>query len=659
MTDAIVPKPLPSAATPGATSIQTSLTQRAFWVSTTVYAGLVALCALAGYWLMFSQFAVYDDEGFFDYSLHLFSTGHALYTQVFSDYGPFYYEVFGALFAILGHTVTTDSGRLIQLVLWIATTLAMGLIAHRLSGRLAIGVAALATTFVLLTGSTSEPMHASMLNDFLLTVLVGTAAFGMQRRTSATLMVIGALTGALLLTKINIGGYAIVAVAFAAVLAGGWLGRWRAARVVVIIALVLVGPVVMIGKLGDGWAENYALLAALSAGSVALVAVPARLSYAPGDGSGTWALWLLGGFFAMVVAVVAVAVSLGTRIGDLVNDILIVPSHQGSVLVEPITLGQVVVWWSLGLVGVAWLWSIRFRASEGDPPWWDGALRVLAGVTILLSLGGQAIFSIAPNAAFSLAMPLAWVAAVPARSDAVTAQRRMLRLLLPAIAVSQALIAYPVAGTQIGYGSILFVPCAAVCLGDGCSLLQRFGGRRRDSVGLTPGRACAALLSVLAVGCTWQFVIQPLSVNQGQYHANARLTVPGATRLRLSAGQGTPIDAVVAGIHAHGCKAMLGFPGLYSFDIWSGVPYVTPQTGEQPYWRLLSYQQQYEVLQRALRTPDLCVIRDDGLGDGYGGQPQRSPIVKYIDADFIPAITVNPYELEVRRPPAHRPRRGR
>ena len=99
-----------------------------------VYALLVVLCLLAAYWAMFSQFAPYDDEGFFDYSLKLFVGGHTLYNSVFSEYGPFYYELFGGLFALIGHGVNTDAGRLIQLVVWVAASLGLGLVAHRLTG---------------------------------------------------------------------------------------------------------------------------------------------------------------------------------------------------------------------------------------------------------------------------------------------------------------------------------------------------------------------------------------------------------------------------------------------------------------------------------------------------------------------------------------------
>ena len=619
------------------------------WSAPVVYVGLTALCALAGYWMMFSQFAVYDDEGFFDYSLHLFITGHPVYTQVFSDYGPLYYAIFGGLFSLIGHGVTTDSGRIVQLVLWIATAVGMGLSAHRLSGRLAIGVTALATTFVLLTGATSEPMHASMLNDAVLTLIVAVAVFGLERHPRLALGTIGALAGALLLIKINIGGYAVIAIAFAAVFAGGWLGRWAPLRIVLGIALVVVGPAVMLAKLDLAWVDDYALLAVLSAGALVLAARSERLPYDPRDGTRFWAVWLIGGFLALVIAIVAIVLALGTNLGDLIRDVITVPSHQGSVLVEPISLGDAVIWWSLLFLGCAWLWSVRVSTGRGNAgQLWSGGLRALAGVMILLSMGDQTIFSISPAAAFSLAMPLAWVAALPSVREVATPLVRLRRLLLPALAVTEALVAYPVAGTQLGYGSILFVPCAAVCLADGWAELSVWWGDRSRQ-GVTVGRLLTALTAVLAIGCVWQYVIQSLATSHASYASGRPLTIPGATRLRLDAVQASAIETLVAAVHAHRCRALIGYPGLYSFDIWTGVRYVTTQTGEQPYWSLLNYPQQERVLRRALRTPGLCAIEDQGLVGLYGGDPQRSPIVKYLLADFVPVASASPYELAVRR----------
>src|ERR1019366_1989723 len=325
---------------------RTRFLRRPWWLTASVVYGLlIVLCALAAYWAMFSQFAPYDDEGFFDYSLKLFVGGHALYNSVFSDYGPFYYELFGGLFALIGHAVTTDAGRLIQLAVWLGASLGLGLTAHRLTGQLAIGVAALATSFTLMTSLTNEPMHPEALICALLTATTIVIAFGLRRRSRSSLFALGAIAAALLLTKINVGGYAIISIAFAAVMAGSSLVRYAVFRRGVIVAFVLIGPVVMTSELNTAPARLYPVLAVLSALSLVFVAAPVRIDAATSDESAQWPRWLIGGFAACLAAVLAVVFVLGTSPGALFNEIVVVPSHQSSLLYLPAMLSGKVVWW--------------------------------------------------------------------------------------------------------------------------------------------------------------------------------------------------------------------------------------------------------------------------------------------------------------------------
>ena len=99
----------------------------------------IALPAVAAYLALFTQFAPYDDEGTLLVTLKAFAHGDILYRDVYSPYGPFYYELFGGLFSLTGHAVTTDASRSIVVVLWVGTSLLYGLAAQRLTGRLALG----------------------------------------------------------------------------------------------------------------------------------------------------------------------------------------------------------------------------------------------------------------------------------------------------------------------------------------------------------------------------------------------------------------------------------------------------------------------------------------------------------------------------------------
>jgi hypothetical protein len=640
-------------------------------LSAVTYAVLLALCGLIAYWHIFSQFASYDDEGFFDYSLKLFLAGHHLYNSDFSDYGPFYYEMFGALFKITGTEVTTDAGRLTQMSIWVIASLGLGVSAQRLTGRLTLGVVGMTTGFLLMTDVANEPMHAEALICLLLVAIALVIAIGLPARPRPSLIAIGALVAALLLTKINVGGYAVVSILFAVVMGGRSLVRRPVIRWVAIILLLAVGPVVMNSEFASEVTRDYAGLAVLSCLSLVFVAAP-PVGEVSGDGDSLrWLVWLLIGFAGAFVVIVGVIFALGTSPGALYQSIVVVPSHQSDLLYIPIIVQANTIWWTLAATAGAWVirqsgWT-REGASADRPTAAGWLVRGFAGVAILLSLAGQYPFDIAPDSLFTLAMPLAWVAALPSRRDRPGSSVRVVRLLIPSLAILQALLAFPVAGSQVALGSILLALCGIICLADAGSEFLAWVPTRvstdptpaRDtaapSAALRPRVAAAAssitaLFVALAVGTTYQYVVEPLPLTRAGYAANVPVHhLHGAGLLRLPAAQAATLEQVSASIRAH-CSTLIGLPGLYSFDLWSGVPSPSPMTGAQPWWKVLTADQRSDVLRAAVRSRRLCALLDPVDAASYGGTaPSSFPLVSFIEHDFKPVLSSDPYTVEVRR----------
>ena len=618
-----------------------------------VYGVVLLACGLAAYWLIFSEFMTGDDEGFFDYSLNLFVAGHPLYNGIFSQYGPFYYEVFGAVFKVLGHGASTDSGRLINLVLWLASSLGLGICAHRLSGRLVIGVVTSASAFVLMNNLALDPMHPQALVCALLTAMLLVTAFMVERAPRIAMHVIGALAAALLLTKINVGVYAIVSIAFAAVMAGPALGRRALLRALVIAALIAVGPLVMLHTLSTTWTEHYAVLVALSAAALALAATPLSVSVAALAETSGWAAWLLRGFGICAALVLGIIFALGSTPHAVFEQIVLVASRQGGLLTIPIKLRTEVVWWCIAATALAWILR-RLGRTAGDPrsrapSVWDASLRLLAGIAILLSLSRTFPFAGTANAPFALAMPLAWIAALPSRRNGLEPGRHFVRLLIPSLAVLQGLLAYPVAGGEADLGSLLFLLCGAVCVADGWAEFAAWTVSRTSAARLARP-ALGTLLVALAVAFTAHHVEFELNWAHAQYNSGTSLRISGATWLRLPGPRTATYDQTVAALRAH-CKTLMSLPGLYSFNLWTGLPTPSAMTGEQPYWKTLSRSQQALVLRAAKSSPGLCLVRNDALADFYdgGASPPRVPLVAFAEDDFVPFAHFGPFVVETRR----------
>ncbi len=59
-----------------------------------------------------------DDEGYLLLTLKHYFAGEHLYTQVFTQYGPFYFLIQKAIFRLLHLPVTFDAGRAVFLGYW-------------------------------------------------------------------------------------------------------------------------------------------------------------------------------------------------------------------------------------------------------------------------------------------------------------------------------------------------------------------------------------------------------------------------------------------------------------------------------------------------------------------------------------------------------------
>ena len=146
-----------------------------------LYAVVAIGAFLAAYFSIFSEFAPYDDEGTLLVTLKAFVHGDALYSEIWSVYGPFYYELFGGFFKLFGLSVTTDASRTIVLFVWVGTSLLFGVAAQRLTGRLSLGLTAMIAAFSALAVLANEPMHPQGLCVLLLAAFAFFAVGGLTR----------------------------------------------------------------------------------------------------------------------------------------------------------------------------------------------------------------------------------------------------------------------------------------------------------------------------------------------------------------------------------------------------------------------------------------------------------------------------------------------
>ncbi len=611
---------------------------RPAWLGTLVFAVAAAGGIIVAAEVMFSAFMFYDDEGYVLLSLRNFAAQGGLYRDVYSQYGPFPF-VFHYVLNLLGLPLTHTAGRLITLGAWSGSAILCAGLVGRVTRSLGVRLAVLAAVFAYLWVMASEPTHPGGLIVFLTTAVAVLGHHWLVRdQMRAWAVLVGAVTAALLLTKINIG----VFVAFSAC---AWLllhhrapaiRRWAPAALFVcgiVLPLALMRPL-----LGTDWVQSFALVWACAA-----LAVIRAISLQAGDrGDGRTLGWGLLGAAIVGALVIAVTVGRGSSLADVWGGVVLAPLRQ------PTTF-SIRYLWAPGIRGIA-LASLALCLIAGTfrrgQPGVDTAIavaRLLAALALAVNLARFPDIS-ADYLVFGFALPCLWLFAWPLAGERSTTSQARAWLIL--VLLGQCLHVFPVAGSQIAWGSLLTIPVAAIGAWDAAAWLAR---RREDALPASAGRHRAALaggllMAIFSASLGWKFFQVGQRYREGEY-----LGLPGAEMLRLPEGSSAVFRLLTLNAVAH-ADLLFSEPGMFSFNIWSGVP--TPTHANVTHWfSLLPPERQQAIIHQLESHPRACVIvhREHVNFLTQRGLAPTGVLHDYIAREFTPVFTFDDFEFCVHR----------
>lgn len=589
--------------------------------------------ALAGYWLLFSTFMVYDDEGFVLISLRNFLTAGPLYDAVFTQYGPFFYLVHKALPLLGGWEWTNTAARWVTLVYWLATAgFAAATVKHLTRSFVA--------TFATFTGAvgylwvmTHEPGHPGG----MIGLLVALAAWlGAQRNPAAhpaTAAAIAALGAAMALTKINTGAFLLLAL-------WTWLAGYtppgparRLTRGVAVLAAAVGPGLIMTALLGQSWVQQYALtvsLAALSGLALAWrVASPTVAAAAAGP---AWRAAALSGVGVTAMTLTAILLA-GSSVSGVLNGVLLdALRHPGvysfAFVWRPGSLA--VALGAAGLIGTACL-------GKKAPAWVEpaiGGARVLAALAFALAALTWLPISM-PAFGLSYGVALAAISAYPLVRDESARARQWIALVF----VWQSLHAYPVAGSQLNWGTFLWVPLLVLATEE----TLRWHRRQQPRPWAGPLAASATLAVAVVLTAT---------LTSRAYHNHRSgdpLGLPGAESIVVPSSTAYPIR-ILAHNAARYADPLFSFTGAYSFNLWTGLP--TPTLANATHWfTLLKPAQQAAIIEALHAAPRAAVVvqLDTVRFLMEENFPLDGPLARYLAQNFHSVLEVDGYALWVKR----------
>jgi hypothetical protein len=612
------------------------------------FAAVTVVTALIARPRMFSIIMSYDDEGYMLTALKSFIHRDHLYNEVFAQYGPFYYEFWGGLFSIFGIPVTHDAGRTITTIVWVGSSLGLGLVTMRLTRSLLLGLGTQILCFTALNVLVNEPMHPGGTVTLLLVAILGAAVFVGGGRSTKAMALLGVATAALILTKINVGAFALISIALACAVSYPVLLDRRWVRPLVEAIFVLTPIALMSGKFGEGWAVHYSFHVAVAA---LAVVIALRAAMPPRREEAGELKALVAGLVGFAVLVLVIIVIAGTSPAGLWEGLISLPLNQSKAFSIPTLLAKRI--WAadvVALAGACGYFYLRRRTPGGElGRGWVMAISLLSiavGVEMALSVIGKTFPSIQLSfPGTSLAgLAFVWVALIPlGRGDRGVS---FARLLLPLLACLQSLHAFPVAGSQLGWATLLLIPVGALCVGNGIRGLATVTSQGSE-------RWLAVAVAAVAVVVGAQFLIntqleEPLNFNRSIYASREHLDLPGDTIVRVTPEEVTLYRGITSAIDKN-CPAFLTEPGLGSFYLWTRQE---PPTGffATAWTTLFDEKLQDRVIEETKDIKGLCLLRNIPLAEtwSYGPVP-RGALVEYLERGFQPVATFGTYEL-LRRP---------
>jgi len=598
------------------------------------FAFLTALAGLGAYYRMLTGFSIYDDEGTLLISVKQYLGGVKLYEHTALPYGPVYYFYNWAVRTLSGTPVTHDMVRMSSLIPWLLTALVSAWIVYRFTGSLAIAsVTHLLTSLILSNFFRNEPGHPQELCILLLVCLVA-AGFvpSSPRGRLLGLILLGALTAALLLVKVNIGTFAFLAVSLALLAHSPKTKLSRLAFYAVAAASVFLPLILMKSHLKDPSTRMYAVLVVVSMIAMLLIlfGVPRISSFRSKDS------WIALGAFAVAFVGVVLklkmqGVGLNAMLHALVLDSLSIYVSRGSWYLPMPTDQGWLPWILCGLAAAlffAWN-SAKMNQMEDDSLYLKLAVTIFAVLALLF--GMQMI---------KLALPFCWLV-LYGRPGQDRELNSFPRALLGSVAVLQTLYAYPIAGSQSSFILILPIIVVMTFLGD-----LVLWGQEKFSVIPILARAAASIV-LLCVSASY-FVIA--RADRMTYEALPSLQLLGAGRIHVPPAQAQDYQWLVQNLKDH-CDIFVGFPELPSLHAWTEKD---PLAGmEIDNWMLTSSKEQQVAAAAALSEhPNSCEISNPvltGIWNSSNSDLDALPLVHYLNENFKVVGTTGQFSFLVRK----------
>lgn len=600
--------------------------------------GLVAGLFGTAFLLINTTFMLYDDEGYVLLSLQKFIAGERLYTDIFSQYGPFPYLYSWCVGSVLDIPFTHTVGRSLTAIHWVTSSIFAGALTLRLTRNLTSGIIACLGSFGLLWQIIAEPSHpGSLICAILAPTAYVTCCLYQSQRWRLLAAIAGIAAGILILTKINIGIFFIAGAGAGALLLTDWPKRYHNLSAwLTLLGLIAMPWGLMRANLNESSVWTFALQFTIGIASILWVRPTPSIERIIPPSS-----WISGlaAFTATLLAIYAFTVLRGTSSTDFIKGIFISPLRHPAHFLLPVL-------WSKSL----WITTVICTLISLTAGWElrrFGAPKPITSLVIIaarLLLSAYFVFKTSMWATDEgirtfmgqalVTMPL-FLINLNGKNTEQGIDKDQVILWAALLIAPQILHAYPVAGSQMSWGTFLLVPLVVT------------GIYRLDATAsIIPKPLMKCILwALLASSAT---IVCLLFQTGWQRHTTSKpLLLPGAEHIRMNGPARLLLKTLTLNASIH-TDILFSRPGMFSYNIWSGTPPPTAQNATHWFW-LLDSSAQARIEERLLASPNNAVITSGILEDylARAGISMESPLHRFILSHYKPLFSINRFDFLV------------
>ena len=607
------------------------------------FALLTILASTPAYYMIYTGFSYWDDEGALMVTVKQYLGGMKLYNQISVPYGPVYYFYNWALRTLSATPVTHDVVRMSSLLPWLLTALVSAWIVFRLTDSLALAsLAHFLVFFELSSFFHNEPGHPQELCILLLVCLVGAAVMVSipQWRLQGSIL-LGALASAIALIKVNLGAFVFLATSLAILAHSRKTRLSRLAFNAVAATSVLFPAILMKAHLGVPATRMFAVVVTASTAAVLLIVLrsPRTCNVRLHDVVAV-SLAFVCTFIVTIFILKIQGVALTRVVHALLLDSLGPYIIHGSWHVPiPIPFGRRWYFWIIGGLVAADF----FSRSSWEPQRKENYIAT-SKILLFLLMVFVLVLKVSPYGLFPpffiLACPFCWLVLYQHSDD--DKADPFPRTLLCTVAVLQTLYAYPVAGSQFAFAQVLLIVVVVICFNDSLVWLQK-----RFHTLSTPIRSAASTALLLCVAASYVGIA---ATARNEYYSLSSLQLPGSSRIHLAETQAQDYRWLVRHLNDY-CDVFVGLPELPSLHIWTGKD---PLDGmDMDDWMITtSSEQQGAAVAILAAHRESCAVYNPDLVE-FWDRPHRDisalPLVRYLHDNFRVLGSTGQFSLLVRK----------